>query len=140
MALPVAQTTSADQIEAKAERLLRAAHQRMVAAKPAEMAAFFQRLLGQQLTALMTGTADPKAIGKWARGERAPRGATERRLRDGYHVAMLLTLAEGEETARAWLLGMNPILKDRPPLTIIGESPDGAERVMGAARAYLAHG
>ncbi len=112
----------------------------MIDAKPAEMAAYFQNLLGQRLTALMTGSRDPKAVGKWARGERAPRGETERRLRDGYHVAMLLTLAEDEETARAWLLGMNPILRDRPPLTVIGDMPDGSERVMGAARAYLAHG
>jgi hypothetical protein len=140
LALPVHHSTVSTQAEAEAERLLRAAHQRMVEAKPAEMATFFQRLLGQQLTALMTGTADPKAIGKWARGQRAPRGATERRLRDGYHIAMLLTLAEDEQTARAWLLGMNPILQDRPPLTVIAEAPDGAERVMGAARAYLAHG
>jgi len=140
MALPALQTRAAEQAGLDAEHLLRTAHQRMVSAKPAEMAAFFQKLFGQQLTAVMTGTSDPKAIGKWARGERSPRGATERRLRDGYHVAMLLTLAEDEETARAWFLGMNPILQDRPPLMVVGEIPNGAERVMGAARAYLAHG
>jgi hypothetical protein len=140
LALSAHNVTVSRHPDADAERLLRLAHQRMVEANPAEMAAFLQRLLGQQLTAVMIGTADPKAVGKWARGQRTPRGATERRLRDSYHVAILLSLAEDEGTARAWLLGMNPILDDRAPLAVLPDSPDGAARVMGAARAYLAHG
>ena len=140
MAFPAAELRSKTRVDLDAEELLRAAHQRAVQAKPAEMAAFFQKLFGQQLTALMTGTADPKAVGKWARGKRTPRTITEQRLRDGYHVAMLLTLAEDEETARAWFMGMNPFLYDRSPIKVIASEPDGGERVMDAAIAYIAYG
>ena len=88
----------------------------------------------------MTGVADPKAVGKWARGERVPRGDAARRLRDAYHVAILLTLGESAQTARAWLMGMNPLLGDRAPAAVFADSPDGSARAMRAARAFLAHG
>jgi hypothetical protein len=104
------------------------------------MAAFLQELVGQQLTAYMTGVADPKAVGKWARGERVPRGEAARRLRDAYHVATLLTLGESAQTARAWFMGMNPLLDDRAPAAVFAAEPDGSARAMRAARAFLAHG
>jgi hypothetical protein len=140
MALPATELRAKTQAEIEAEELLRTAHRRTVEATPAEMAAFFQRVLGQRLTALMTGIADPKAVGKWARGERKPHSVAEQRLRAGYHAATLITLLDGEETARAWFVGMNPALRDQSPILVIRDSPDGAEKVMGAARAYLAHG
>lgn len=140
MALPATELRTRTEADLEAEELLRAAHQRAIQAKPAEMAAFFQELLGQQLTALMTGSADPKSVGKWARGERSPRGTAERRLRDGYHIAMLLSMAEDEETARAWFMGMNPFLYDRSPIKVIASEADGGEQVMDAARSYLAYG
>ena len=74
--------------------LIEQAHERAVRASAAEMAAFLQELVGQQLTAVIAGIGDPKAVGKWARGERAPRGEAARRLREAFHVATLLTLAE----------------------------------------------
>ncbi len=140
MALTVQEFHRQSSADRDAEQILNAAHQVTVETKPAEMAAFFQHLLGQRLTAFMTASADPKAIGKWASGSRVPRPASEQRLRDGFHVAMLLSMAEDEATARAWLLGMNPALQDRSPLSVIRESPEQADLVMGAARAYLAHG
>jgi hypothetical protein len=116
------------------------AHALAVRSSAAEAAAFLQQLVGQRLTAIAAGVDDPKAVGKWARGEREPRGEAARRLREAFHVATLLSLGESEQTARAWLMGMNPLLDDRAPLAMFAASPDGAERVMRAARAFLAHG
>jgi hypothetical protein len=128
------------EVDAWAADLLVRAHERTVRANPAEMASFLQDLVGQKLTALATGIDDPKAIGKWARGERVPRGDAARRLRDAFQVAMLISLGESPETARAWLVGMNPHLDDRAPAAVFAAFPDGGERVMRAARAFLAHG
>lgn len=116
------------------------AHERTVRASVAEMATFLQGLVGQQLTAIVAGIDDPKAVGKWARGERAPRGEAERRLRAAFQVATLLALGESEQTARAWLMGMNPLLSDRAPAVVFAEDAEGGARVMRAARAFLAHG
>jgi hypothetical protein len=141
MAQRVAQIPKlSDQQDAWAAELLASVHARTIRASTAEMAAFLQDLVGQKLTAVMTGIDDPKAVGKWARGERQPRGATAQRLRDAFQVATLLTLGESAQTAQAWLMGMNPHLGDRAPATIFAEEPDGGLRAMRAARAFLAHG
>jgi hypothetical protein len=122
------------------EELLRLAHRRTVQATPAEMAAFLQKLLGQQLTAYMTGIANPKAVGKWARGERSPRPPAEAKLREVFQVAVLISEFDDEETARAWFMGMNPALDHRAPAWVIANQPDGGDRTMDAARAYLSYG
>ena len=143
MALPALVTdplAAESAVESAAFGLLERAHARAVRATTAEMATALQELLGQKLTAAMTGVDDPKAVGKWARGERAPRAGAERRLRQAFHVASLLTLAESAPTARAWLMGMNPLLADRAPALVFAEDATGGERVMRAARAFLAHG
>jgi hypothetical protein len=134
--MPDANTPS----EEWASDLIEQAHARAVRSSTAEAAAFLQALVGQRLTAMATGIDDPKAVGKWARGEREPRGEAVRRLREAFQVAVLLSLGESEQTARAWLMGMNPHLDDRAPMAIFASSPDGGERVMRAARAFLAHG
>jgi hypothetical protein len=113
------------------------AHHRTVCAKTGEIAATMQRLLGQRLVAFMAGVDDPKAVGRWARGERAPRQETERRLRAAYQIAALLTLADSEETARAWFIGMNPHFDDRAPFAVLGERPEVAPRVLSAAKNFL---
>ncbi|MBX3069048.1 MAG: hypothetical protein KF883_00970 [Thermomicrobiales bacterium] len=122
------------------QELLRIAHRRAIQTSPAEMAAFFQNLLGQQLTAYMTGVANPKAVGKWARGERSPRPAAEARLRQAFQVAVLISELDDEETARAWFMGMNPALDHRAPAWVIANQPDGGDRAMDAALAYLSYG
>jgi hypothetical protein len=109
-------------------------------ASPAEMARFFQQLLGQKWTAYLTGVSDPKAVGKWARGERSPRDESLRKLRDAYQIAQLIALVDDEETAAAWFLGMNPCLDHRAPVWVIATHADGAEQAMDAALAYVAYG
>ncbi|MGD9710490.1 MAG: XRE family transcriptional regulator [Thermomicrobiales bacterium] len=125
---------------ADGEELLRSAHRSAVQASPAEMAGFFQQLLGQQLTAYMTGVSNPKAVGKWARGERTPRPAAEAKLRQAFQIAVLISELDDEETARAWFMGMNPALDHRAPAWVIANHPDGGDRAMNAALAYLSYG
>jgi hypothetical protein len=130
--------TAAD--EAAAADLLRRVHERAVHTPLPEVAARLQDLFGQKVVAVVAGVEDPRAVGKWARGQREPRGDAEPRLRAAYQIALLLTLGDSADAARAWFLGMNPLLADRAPYVILGEGLNGSERVMQAARAFLAHG
>jgi hypothetical protein len=136
----MSRTIGRTQAEEEMSAMLHRAHQQAMQAKPDEMAAYFQRLLGQKWTAYMTGITDPKAVGKWARGERVPRTEAEGKLRGAYHVALLISMVDDEETARAWFVGMNPVLNDRAPAWVIAKEPDGSERAMEAARAFISYG
>ena len=112
-------------------------HDRAVRAGPDELASRLQAVLGQKLTALLAGTPDPKAVGEWARGVRAPHPGKEARLRLAFQIVELLLQAESERTVRAWFLGMNPYLDDRSPASVIasGKEPRAA---LEAAYAFLA--
>jgi hypothetical protein len=103
----------------------------------AAVTAYVQDILGQRLTAVVAGVNDAKAVGKWARGERAPHPDTEQRLRHAFQVAELLMQAEAADTVRAWFRGMHPDLGDEAPATVLATDP---ARVLQAARAFLAHG
>jgi hypothetical protein len=101
------------------------------------LARSLQDVLGQRLVAGITGIGDIKAVGKWATGERAPHPDAERRLRHAFQVTQLLLQHESARTVRAWFVGMNPELDDRPPALVLADQP---ERVLQAARVFLAHG
>lgn len=105
-----------------------------------EIAAAMQSLFGQRIVAVMAGAEDPKAVGRWARGERTPRVETEQRLRAAFQVSQLLSMAESPETARAWFIGMNPHLEDRAPFVVLSEQPAQAQRVLEAAKAFVVNG
>ena len=96
-----------------------------------------QDVLGQRLVAVIAGVSDVKAVGKWARGERAPHPEAELRLRHAFHVTQLLLPRESAETVRAWFVGMNPDLDDRAPALLLGDDP---QAVLLAARNFLANG
>ena len=117
--------------------LERAAHAQAARIDTAPMVETLQHILGQRLTAVIADVSDAKAVGKWARGERAPHPESEQRLRNAFHVAQLLLQRESPVTVRAWFIGMNPELEDRSPALVIGEDPT---RVLQAARAFLANG
>lgn len=132
--------TSTIASESDALAALASAHDKAVRTSTAEIARYFQDLVGQRLTAYMTGVADPKAVGKWASGQRDPRGESERRLRDAYQIAMLIAAYDSDSTVRAWLVGMNPLLGDCAPATVLAEREDGAAQALAAAKAFLANG
>jgi hypothetical protein len=142
MALPAESLTAREPatLDAWLESLLERAHVATVQSSPSQMAASLQRMLGQRIVAQMAGVADPKAVGRWARGERLPRGDAERRLRDAYQIAALLTIADSEETARAWFIGMNPHFRNRAPFVVLSETPAQAPAILEAAQAFVVNG
>jgi hypothetical protein len=113
------------------------AHQRAIRANTAEVASALQDLFGQKVTAVIAGVQDSRAIGKWSRGERTPHPEAERRLRETLRIADFLLQEEPPEIVRAWFVGLNPILDDRPPALVVAEDPG---QVMSAARSFLATG
>lgn len=114
------------------------AHQRAVTVDIAGVARYLQETLGQKLVAYMTGLADPKGVGHWARGEQAPRSGTEAKLRAVYQVFHLLLAEDSAHVVRAWFIGMNPQLGDDSPAEAIREGR--LKEVLAAARAFVSGG
>jgi hypothetical protein len=111
------------------------AHTQAIRAPVPEVAAYLQEVLGQKLTALTLAIGDPKAVGRWARGERSPHPDVEQRLRATYQITTLLMQAgESPEIVRAWFMGMNPHLNDEAPALMMPQAPT---LVLQAARAFL---
>jgi hypothetical protein len=86
--------------------------------------------LGIELTAFAVGVS-PSEIARFAHGER-PDSEAERRLRNLYAVASLLTAKDGPGSARDWLVASNPELEDRAPCELL-RAGDPAEAVWFAA-------
>ena len=119
---------------------LRTAYEQAADAPIAEVTTYVQSLLGQQWTAYLARALDPDAVEIWARGIAKPPLDSERRLRDSYRIALLISAVDDNETARVWFGGMNPILDHRAPVWVIANLPDGSERAMDAALAFVAYG
>ena len=115
----------------------RSTSQIVITPEATTIAAEMQRLLGQQLTTVIAGVADAREVGDWARGTGRPHPNAEKRLRGGYQVAMLLASVDPVDVVRAWFVGTNPELDDRPPALVLAEDP---ERVINAARVFVDHG
>lgn len=67
-----------------------------------------------------------------------PQDVTKMRLRAAYQVNRLLVDAYDDETAKAWLFGMNSRLDDRAPASAIRQAivPDDLDGVIPADRAF----
>lgn len=104
-----------------------------VLVKIEDVAAYLEEMFGRKLVAFMCNLKDPKAVGRWAKGERTPRLESESRLRTIYLVLWALN-AESPDVARAWFIGMNPDLDDATPAECIRDKR--FRDVMGAARSY----
>ena len=94
------------------------AHRDAIRANIDSIAERLQEMLGQQITAFAVGVKDPRAIGRYARGEAAPRQNTATRLRQLYEITQVLLARDTPETIRAWLLGSHPMLEDQSPIEI----------------------
>lgn len=116
----------------------REAHRSAVESSIAQVAGYLQEVLGRKLVATLAGVNDPKAVGRWAEGERAPRHAAEERLRTAYQVFRLLLSEESQYTVRAWFIGLNPQLNDESPVAAIREGR--FQEVWVAAKAFVAGG
>jgi|SRR6478672_7469507 len=116
----------------------REAHRQTTESTIQQITAYLEEVLGRKLVAKLAGVQDPKAVSRWAAGDRAPRAASEERLRVAYQVFRLLLAEESKFTIRAWFIGLNPQLNDESPLLAIR---DGRfQEVMVAAKAYVAGG
>ncbi len=114
------------------------AHRTQVEFTIADIAQFLQETLGQKLVGFMAGVSDPKTVGQWAKGARAPRAEAEARLRVAFQVFHLLQDEESPHTVRAWMIGMNPQLDDASPAEAIRDSR--LKDVWVAAQAYVSGG
>ncbi len=114
----------------------RIAHRQATRTDLANIAKYLQEILGQRLTAVISGVNDAKAVGKWARGTQTPHPDTEKRLRLAFQITQMLLNAESPSTVRAWFVGMNPELDDESPALVLGKDP---VRVLQAARFFLAN-
>ncbi|MEU5397507.1 XRE family transcriptional regulator [Streptomyces tibetensis] len=101
---------------------------------PAEMARFLQETFSQRVAAFIAGVEDHKQVGRWARGQNAPRIDSESRLRAACQVFNFIANCENPHIARAWMMGMNPQLEDDSPIEAI--SVGRHKEVMAAARSF----
>lgn len=92
--------------------------------------------LGATLVALLAGSRDSKAPYRWASPDGpVPRDDTQDRLRVAHRLWVAIADAEDEHTARAWFIGINPVLDETSPVMALRE---GRTRdVALAARAFL---
>ena len=116
----------------------REAHRQTTETSIEQITGYLEEVLGRKLVAALAGVADPKAVGRWAAGERSPRAAAEERLRVAYQVFRLLLTEESKHTIRAWFIGLNPQLNDESPVMVIREGR--FQEVMVAAKAYVSGG
>ncbi|HEY2056216.1 MAG TPA: hypothetical protein VGH14_19980 [Solirubrobacterales bacterium] len=116
----------------------REAHRQTTETSIEQITIFLEEVLGRKLVAALSGVADPKAVGRWASGERSPRPAAEEKLRVAYQVFRLLLAEESRHTIRAWFIGLNPQLNDESPVMVIRAGR--FQEVMVAARAYVSGG
>lgn len=117
---------------------LEEAHRKTVESGISEVARFLQETLGQKLVAFMAVAADPKLVGRWAKGGHQPRRAAEDRLRAAYQVFQLLQSKESPHVVRAWIVGQNPQLEGVSPASAIREGR--LREVWVAAKAYVSGG
>ena len=106
--------------------------------EPATLAAELAELLGQRVTAYAVGLRDPRTIGRYARSEVDIDPSVAQRLVDLYAVLTILKRRLANTTARAWLLGSNPLLSGMTPIELLHASH--AAEVVGAAESFIQAG
>jgi hypothetical protein len=108
----------------------------------AGIAAFLQEHVGQRPTAYLSGLKDAKTVGQWAAGRVTPRDAAALRLRHAYQAVRLLAEGFGDETASAWLFGINSHLGGEAPAFVLrhAELPEEITPVVLAARSFAESG
>lgn len=106
-----------------------------------KIVAELQGLLGRKTVAYIAGVRDARALDRWMDGKPSE-GDTESRLRLTYQIATMLVAHEQPAVVQAWFFGLNPVLDDRSPATMLREGTLNAEgrEVLAAAREYAAGG
>jgi hypothetical protein len=120
------------------EDKIKRAHQTSIRLTLPASVQLLREILGSRLVAHLAASRDPRAVADWAEGTRAPRTATEARLRTALQIVEMLQAVESEHVVRAWFIGQNPQLDDDAPATAISEGR--LKDVLAAARAFVQAG
>lgn len=92
-------------------------HRKAIKADLQTMASTLVEVLGRALVAGIVGIRNPKTISRWANGDvtSVRDRYSEERLIATYQVVSHLKEDFGNDTIRAFMLGMNPVLNDEAP-------------------------
>lgn len=92
--------------------------------------------LGPTLVAVLAGVRDRKLPSKWAKeGGPVPRPESLRKLQTAHRVWRFIKSHDNEWVAKAWFIGLNPLLDEKPPVVALNEGRD--REVVEAARAFV---
>jgi hypothetical protein len=95
--------------------------------------------LGPTLVASLAGSKDPKASLGWARADGpGPKSDAVRRLHFAHPLWLAISASEGEQVARMWFIGSNPLLGYDSPVDAIRENR--FEEMTAAAAAIVEDG
>ncbi|WP_198519601.1 MULTISPECIES: hypothetical protein [unclassified Microbacterium] len=107
-----------------------------------QLVAQLREILGVRLVAYIGGVKAARSVSAWAEGRGEPSEQDRDRLRSAYHAAALLRERFDVVTVQSWFKGMNPMLRDDAPATVLreGDALDGARRVLAAAKRFAVLG
>ena len=95
--------------------------------------------LGPTIVATLAGSKDRKLPFRWAKDDGPePRVDASRRLTFAHRQWAILAAADGEQIARQWFIGGNPMLGEDTPITAIRE--DRHSDVADAVRSFISGG
>jgi hypothetical protein len=111
------------------------------AAAIAEVVAAAREILGDELVTYIGRANEVNQIAAWAAGAETPDTEIERRLRVACYAAVLIRQREGRATVRAWFIGMNPQLDDRPAAELLRDGTTADLTIVAAAaRSFWTNG
>lgn len=102
------------------------------------MARFLQDALGQKLVAYIANVSGPRTVARWVANERNPGTNAEERLSVAFYIFRLLRDVESSHVVRAWFAGLNPLLDETAPATVIREGR--FQEAVAAAKAFVSDG
>ncbi|MFJ6429206.1 MULTISPECIES: hypothetical protein [Microbacterium] len=95
--------------------------------------------LGPTMVAALAGSKDRKLPFRWAKDDGPePRADAARRLTFAHRQWAILVASDGEQVARQWFVGGNPLLHEDTPITAIREDRHSA--VADAVRSFISWG
>jgi hypothetical protein len=119
------------------QRAATEAHRQAVESSPTEMARYLQDALGQRMVAYITNVATPRTVARWVKGQRTISSGATDRLAVAYQIFRLLGEDDSSYVVRGWFAGLNPLLDDTAPATVIREGR--FREALAAARAYASN-
>ena len=117
------------------------AHREAISASFPKVVEALVSIIGRKLTAYVASVKDARAIDRWLENS-TPQKDVEQRIRLTYHIAAMLEKFDSRAVVQAWLIGLNPELDDRVPITLLREEniEVAGKEVLRAARAFVAGG